>query len=433
MAYPTSLDTFPATGSLASTTLSTSPHSKLHGDLGTAVAAIEAKVGVNSSASSTSLDYIVSTMRAGLPYNVQLGIPAAGIGSVLPANSAATNTTNLQAMLNLGAFGGQSLVFPPGTYQLNGITLAYSGQRLYGFDNVSSVLEYHGTGAGNAFISMTGPADSFPGRTNNSGLEDLTVQNAGTGDSIGLKIINGTHHRFNRVRFEDWHRNAIYASNFADSQFYSCEFEGCGSMDDSNKAVVDFNGTQTAWAVDQVKFIAARFEGNGDQIFKAVNGSGVYVNKIYFMGCKFESGGNMGGTESQFHLENANAINFSDCDWTLQNMRAAHATVPALILMAGTSGCQITNSKFNLGGGGTKLFTYIVDIQSANSILQMGNLLVDSENASNFPTNVVRAQNTPTAFFNACGYSGGQRASGPTWLTGAIHASGAGSGVVPYP
>lgn len=436
MAYPTSLDSFPSAGTLAAENLSTGPHSALHGNLGASVAAVQAKVGVNGSGAATSLDYRIATLEAGggggsgsagtgTPFNVQAGIVGYA-QPVLPANNAADNTTALQAILDLGAFGAQQLMFPPGVYNLNTIFLRYSGQRLFGFDNVSSVLNYQGTGAGNAFIHMRpgnadGDGDSFGARTNNSGLEDLTVRNSGTGASIGLRIRNGTHHRFNRVRFQYWERNAINASNFADSQFYSPEFEGNGSQTDANYSVVDFNGDQGAWACDQVKFIAGRWEGNGDMCFRATDGNGNYVGKIFFAGCKFESGGAMGGTDAQFSLTNANQISFEQCDWTLQDMRGGHATIPSMIHMQGTSGVQISNSQVHLGGGSTKLFTYIVDIDAADSILMCTNFLIDSEMGSSayFPTNIVRAQGTPTVKFSVCGYGGGGRTHAPTWLAGA--------------
>lgn len=59
MAFPSTLDSFPSATTLASQDLSTTPHSTLHGNLGNAVAALEAKVGVDSSAVTTSIDYLL--------------------------------------------------------------------------------------------------------------------------------------------------------------------------------------------------------------------------------------------------------------------------------------------------------------------------------------------------------------------------------------
>lgn len=60
MAFPASLDTFPAAATLATHDLDTDPHSLLHGNIGDALEAIEAKVGVDGSAVTSSLDFIVN-------------------------------------------------------------------------------------------------------------------------------------------------------------------------------------------------------------------------------------------------------------------------------------------------------------------------------------------------------------------------------------
>lgn len=55
--FPTSLDTNPSAATLAAENLDTSPHSTLHGNLGDQIEALEAKVGVDSSAVTSSHDY----------------------------------------------------------------------------------------------------------------------------------------------------------------------------------------------------------------------------------------------------------------------------------------------------------------------------------------------------------------------------------------
>jgi hypothetical protein len=63
--YPSSLDDFTnptADDSLNSTTV---PHADQHANLNDAVEALQAKVGVNSSAVTTSLDYKVTQLEAG--------------------------------------------------------------------------------------------------------------------------------------------------------------------------------------------------------------------------------------------------------------------------------------------------------------------------------------------------------------------------------
>lgn len=62
-AFPTGLDTFPSAATLAAHDLSTDPHSTLHGNLGDALAAVEAKVGIDSSGVTTTLDNRVATLE----------------------------------------------------------------------------------------------------------------------------------------------------------------------------------------------------------------------------------------------------------------------------------------------------------------------------------------------------------------------------------
>lgn len=63
--FPTSLDSFPSAATLAGHSLATDPHSALHGNLGDALAALEAKVGVDGSAVTTSIDYVMSHLTEG--------------------------------------------------------------------------------------------------------------------------------------------------------------------------------------------------------------------------------------------------------------------------------------------------------------------------------------------------------------------------------
>lgn len=68
MAYPATLDdntTLPTTADLSDDTLATKPHSAVHGNAHVAIKALEAKVGIDASAVTTTLDYkMVRAMRA---------------------------------------------------------------------------------------------------------------------------------------------------------------------------------------------------------------------------------------------------------------------------------------------------------------------------------------------------------------------------------
>lgn len=63
--FPTTLDTFtgPAGGSLLSASIGGRTHSQMHTDLGDAIAAVQAKIGVNGSGVSTSLDNRIANLE----------------------------------------------------------------------------------------------------------------------------------------------------------------------------------------------------------------------------------------------------------------------------------------------------------------------------------------------------------------------------------
>jgi hypothetical protein len=86
--FPTALDSFPSAATLASHTLQSDPHSALHGNLGDALAALEAKVGVDGSSVPSSLDYLLS-LKAALASPTFTGTPSA------PTAALGTNTTQL--------------------------------------------------------------------------------------------------------------------------------------------------------------------------------------------------------------------------------------------------------------------------------------------------------------------------------------------------
>lgn len=101
--FPGGLDTFPSAATLAVQTLATSPHSNLHENLGDAITALEAKVGVNSSVVTSSLDYKLAN-------NVAL------LGA---ANTFTTGPQTVQGIANHIALSGASAG--------NSVTLTASG------------------------------------------------------------------------------------------------------------------------------------------------------------------------------------------------------------------------------------------------------------------------------------------------------------------
>jgi hypothetical protein len=84
--FPAALDSFPSAVALAANTLNTDPHSVLHGNIGDALAALEAKVGVDGSSVPSSLDYLLS-LKAALASPAFTGVPT------VPTATLGTNTT----------------------------------------------------------------------------------------------------------------------------------------------------------------------------------------------------------------------------------------------------------------------------------------------------------------------------------------------------
>ena len=64
--FPTSLDTFPNAATLSTHRLSTDPHSLLHGNIGDSLAAVQAKMGTDNSAVTSSMDYSLNNLKPAL-------------------------------------------------------------------------------------------------------------------------------------------------------------------------------------------------------------------------------------------------------------------------------------------------------------------------------------------------------------------------------
>jgi hypothetical protein len=93
--FPTALDTFPDAATLASHTLNTDPHSTLHGNLGDALAALEAKVGVDGSSVPSALDYLLS-LKAALASPTFTGSPSGPTPSLADSSTRLATTAYVQ-------------------------------------------------------------------------------------------------------------------------------------------------------------------------------------------------------------------------------------------------------------------------------------------------------------------------------------------------
>lgn len=100
--FPTSLDTFTNPTSSDAMNSVTVPHATQHANINDAVEALEAKVGVNSSAVTTSLDYKVTDLvtRVGVLENAEIPDTIIDAKGDLIVGSAADTATRLPVGAN---------------------------------------------------------------------------------------------------------------------------------------------------------------------------------------------------------------------------------------------------------------------------------------------------------------------------------------------
>ena len=117
--FPTSLDTL--TNPLATDTLDSPPHDTQHADANDAIEALQAKVGVNGSAVTTSHEYRINSIEE-LNTNAQVGttytLALTDDGKVVEMNNASANTLTVPPNSSVAfPVGSQILVLQTGAGQ----------------------------------------------------------------------------------------------------------------------------------------------------------------------------------------------------------------------------------------------------------------------------------------------------------------------------
>ena len=117
--FPTSLDTF--TNPTSTDTLDSPPHDVQHSDANDAIEAIQAKVGVNGSAVTTSHEYRINAIEE-LNINAQVGTTYTLVltddGKVVEMNNASANTLTVPPNSSVAfPVGAQILVLQTGAGQ----------------------------------------------------------------------------------------------------------------------------------------------------------------------------------------------------------------------------------------------------------------------------------------------------------------------------
>lgn len=97
--FPTTLDSF--TNPISTNKLNSPSHADQHTNANDAIAAIEAKVGINSSAVTTSLDFRINRLET-LPFNAQTGTTYSFQASDELKTVTLANASNITATIPLG-------------------------------------------------------------------------------------------------------------------------------------------------------------------------------------------------------------------------------------------------------------------------------------------------------------------------------------------
>lgn len=343
--------------------------------------------GAQGSPGSSDLTALTARVAAleGIPtYNVAQATNVAG-------NDSTDCTTTLQNLINFFGGGGVAIrfVFPKGIYRHTGLTIPFSNIFLEGATPRSSILKYTGSRADGGIYFKGIDRGDYTGRIESGGLRYLTLENAGTAASIGVKIRSATAMIFDHVNWSGWRGvgGCINARDWADSHLIEPEGDFCGSADDTDKALFDFTALPTSsaelnttnnggvdrtsqggeWAVDRIRFWGGRFENNGDRIFNFVAGNGHFVAKIALYSTKVENsvtdGNGIGGSNpngAQFYLGNVLGFEWYGLETTLQNMRTGHATIPTCFFIDGCYQVRLIGT-MSMGSNGTqKVFTTLV-------------------------------------------------------------------------
>lgn len=187
--FPTGLDTFPAAATLAGHQLSTDPHSALHGNLGDSVAALEAKVGIDASAVTTSLDYNVKNLKPGMSH-----------GRLTLTTGVPVTTADVT--------GATTVYYTP--YKGNGVSL-YSTSATkwfsYTFAEISASL---------AGLTLSVPTDVFAYWTGSAVALELVNWTNGTTRATALALQDG-------VRVKNGDATRLYLGTLAGSGAGTCE------------------------------------------------------------------------------------------------------------------------------------------------------------------------------------------------------------------
>lgn len=205
--FPTSLDAFVNPSAANNLSDPSVLHSTQHDNINDSVAALEAKVGIDSSAVTTTLDYILkstSSINPGHSHTIFTAITASGVITFSQAGAASASAVNITG----AAFAGTGTTSTPLEYINNGAsapTTWSTGGTYFGINAVSgfagNFLDFHLNGAASLFsISNAGNATSAGSFVaGNSFLFNAASRITGGTDGI-IKLSNNAQTSFTRLQ-----------------------------------------------------------------------------------------------------------------------------------------------------------------------------------------------------------------------------------------
>lgn len=185
--FPTSLDTF--TNPAGTDDVSAVLHSEQHSNHNDAIEALEAKVGVNSSAVPTSLDYRVAALEAGAPV----------------AFNDITSGTNTTAAMVMG----------------NGASLAATGTGTIAATSVLNATLATALTVNTGSVTLTGNVANTSALTIGAGA--VSVSGANTGDQTSIVGITGTKSQFDTACTDG---NFLYTGDASTASFTTIAVSG---------------------------------------------------------------------------------------------------------------------------------------------------------------------------------------------------------------
>ncbi|MFD9618506.1 right-handed parallel beta-helix repeat-containing protein [Streptomyces virginiae] len=175
VSFPAGLDSFTTPAGSATLGGSVPTHTQLHTSEGDAIEALQAKVGVDNSAVTTTLDYRVNALES----HSMAWINVQDYGATPASTAAANDLAFANAVAAVPSTGG-TLYIPAGTYNLNDDIVLKSNMSVVGDGKNATILNQTNTATNGFTLSASGPRYVE--------IRNLKIQGPGSGSGVGIFI-----------------------------------------------------------------------------------------------------------------------------------------------------------------------------------------------------------------------------------------------------